>query len=57
MMNYFLLRNGLPHTIIEVSRRSEYLTALDETNAGRWEAFAPFIAGCIERSALRLLGT
>ena len=56
MMNYLLLRHGLPYAIIEVARRSEYLATLDEANDGRWEPFALFIAGCIQRSAAMLLG-
>ncbi len=36
-MNYHLLRHGYPHTIIDVAERAEYLSALEEANAGRCE--------------------
>ena len=57
MMNYHLLRCGLPLTIIEVERRGEYLAALEEANAGRPVPLAGFIAGSVERSIGRVLGT
>ncbi len=56
MMNYHLLRRGYPHAIIEVQRRGEYLAALEEANAGRWEAFAVFVAECVEWSIRKILG-
>ncbi len=56
LMNYHLLRQGYPHAVIEVERRGEYLAALEDANAGRWEVFAGFIIGSIERSILRLIG-
>jgi Fic family protein len=57
LMNYLLLRHEFPHTVVEVERRGEYLAALEEANAGRWESFAVFIIGCIERSIVRLIGS
>jgi Fic family protein len=55
LMNYHLLRNGYPHTIIEVEDRAEYLTALEEANAGRCERFAAFILRSTARSIRRLI--
>ena len=57
MMNYLLLRSGFPHSVIDVAERSEYLAARDEANSGRWERFALFVAGSVERSIQKLLGT
>ena len=56
LMNYHLLRHGYPHTIIEVEKRAEYLTALEEANAGRCERFAAFVLQSTERSIQRLIG-
>jgi Fic family protein len=56
LMNYHLLRHGYPHTIIEVEKRAEYLTALEEANAGRCERFATFVLQCTERSIQKLIG-
>ena len=56
LMNYHLLRHGYPHTIIEVEKRAEYLTALEEANAGRCERFATFVLQSTERSIQRLIG-
>lgn len=56
MMNDLLLREGFPLTLVEIERRGEYLAALEEANAGRREAFALFVAGCVERSIGRVLG-
>jgi len=56
MMNYLLLRQGFPLTIIEVGQRAEYLSALDEANTGQWGRFALFIANSVERSIQRQLG-
>jgi Fic family protein len=56
LMNYHLLRRGFPHTIIDATQRSEYLAALDEANAGRWEPFALFVVNSVEHSARKLLG-
>jgi Fic family protein len=56
VMNYHLLRHGYPHTIIEVEKRAEYLTALEEANAGRCERFAAFVLQSTERSIQRLIG-
>jgi Fic family protein len=56
LMNYHLLRREYPLTIIEIERRAEYLAALEEANAGKWEAFAVFVARCIEGSIERLIG-
>ncbi len=43
LMNYHLLRRG-PLAVIEVTRRGEYLAALDAANAGAVEPFARFVA-------------
>jgi hypothetical protein len=51
-----LLRHGYPHTIIDVGERAEYLSALEEVNAGRCERFAAFLLHSIERSIQRLIG-
>jgi Fic family protein len=56
LMNYHLLRHGYPHTIIEVGERAEYLTALEEANAGRCERFTAFVLHSVERSIRRLIG-
>ncbi|MEM9417704.1 MAG: Fic family protein [Planctomycetota bacterium] len=56
MMNAWLLQNGYPLCIIEVERRAEYLSALDAANTGNPLPFAGFIAGCVERSLLDVLG-
>ncbi|MDZ4831383.1 MAG: hypothetical protein SGJ09_14450 [Phycisphaerae bacterium] len=55
-MNPHLLRHGYPHTIIEVGRRAEYLTALEELNAERCEPFATFVVQSAARSIERLIG-
>lgn len=57
LMNYYLLRNGFPHAIIEIERRSEYLAALEQANAAKPEAFALFILSSAARSVDRLLGS
>ncbi len=54
--NYHLLRHGYPHAIIEVGERAEYLSALEEANAGRCERFAGFVLRSVERSIRRLIG-
>ncbi|MGD9789718.1 MAG: Fic family protein [Phycisphaerales bacterium] len=56
LMNLHLLRQGFPHTIIEVDRRAQYLSALEDANAGNAEPFARFIADCVDRSIERLVG-
>lgn len=56
LMNYVLLREGFPHAIIEVERRSQYLNAFDRANAGEWVPFAEFILDAIERSFSRAMG-
>jgi Fic family protein len=56
MMNFVFLRAGYPFAVIEVERRGEYLAALEEANAGRWEAFAAFVADSVERTIRKLLG-
>jgi Fic family protein len=56
MMNYVLMRAGFPAAVIEVARRKDYLTALDEANAGRIEAFARFIGDSLVGSIGKLLG-
>jgi Fic family protein len=55
-MNLQLLRRGYPPAIIEVTRRAEYLAALEEANAGHCEPFARFIIESTERTIQRLLG-
>ena len=55
-MNYHLLRHGYPHTIIDVAERAEYLSALEEANAGRCARFAAFVLHSVERSIRRLIG-
>ena len=56
LMNLHLLRRGFPHAIVPVERRTEYLGALDEANAGHSEPFAGFVASCVEDSTRRLVG-
>jgi Fic family protein len=56
LMNYHLFRHGYPHAIIEVGERAEYLSALEEANAGRCERFAAFVLYSVERSIRRLIG-
>lgn len=57
MMNYLLLRHGLPLTSIEIGERAEYLGALDEANEGRCGRFAGLVIRGVGRSLTRLLGT
>lgn len=56
LMNYHLLRNGFPLTIIEIERRAEYLAAFEHANAGEPDAFAIFVLDSAARSIDRLLG-
>ncbi len=56
MMNYALLRQGYPYAIIDVTRRGEYLAALDDANQGRLEPFARFVADSVERSIAKVIG-
>lgn len=56
LMNYHLLRHNYPHTIIEVGERAEYLSALEEANAGRCERFAAFVLRSVARSIRKLTG-
>jgi Fic family protein len=56
IMNYQLLQQGFPLTIIDVAERAEYLEALDEANAGRPERFTLFVASSVERSTRKLVG-
>jgi len=56
LMNYHLLGHGYPHAIIEVGERAEYLSSLEEANAGRSERFASFVLRSVERSIRRLTG-
>ena len=56
LMNLHLLRRGFPHAIVPVERRTEYLAALDEANAGRSEPFGAFVTSCVEDSTLRFVG-
>jgi Fic family protein len=55
LMNYHLLRHGYPHAIIDVGERAEYLSALEEANAGRGGPFAAFVLKSVERSIQRLI--
>lgn len=56
LMNYHVLRNGFPLTIIEIERRSEYLAALEQANAGKPESFIVFALDSLTRTIDRLLG-
>lgn len=56
LMNYHLIRHGYPHAIIEVGERAEYLSALEEANAGQCERLASFVLKTIEHSIQRLIG-
>lgn len=56
LMNLVLLRADWPMTVIEVSRRGEYLAALDQANSGNWSTFAGLIAECVAASANRIVG-
>ena len=55
MMNYALMRENYPPALIEVSRRSEYLAALDDANHGRVTPFAELIAESVVRALDQLL--
>lgn len=55
LMNYLLLRCGYPSAIITVERRGEYLSSLEEANVGRTQAFARFIASCVQHTLDRLV--
>ncbi|MBI3758190.1 MAG: Fic family protein [Deltaproteobacteria bacterium] len=57
MMNYCLLRRDFPHAIIAFGQRSEYLSALDQANAGDWEPFAAFVIRSIGSSIEQILGS
>lgn len=56
LMNLSLLRRGWAHVIVEVTRRGEYLAALEEANAGRCDAFASLVVESAETSLVRLIG-
>lgn len=56
LMNLSLLCRGWAHVVIEVTRRGEYLAALEEANAGRCDAFASLVVESAETSLLRLIG-
>ncbi len=56
LMNYQLLRNGLPPAVVPVERRGEYLNCLEAANAGAWEAFALFVLDCLVETIRRVLG-
>lgn len=56
LMNYCLLRHNMPITVVSVDRRSEYLSALEEANASRWQPFALFVASCVEQTIAHLIG-
>lgn len=56
LMNSLLLRSGYPFAIIPVTRRGDYLAALDEANHGRGEPFALFIIDCLIDSTTRITG-
>lgn len=53
-MNYHLLRHDYAHAIVEMGERAEYLSAIEEANAGRRKPFAAFILRNIVRSIRRL---
>lgn len=55
MMNYLLMREGYPPALIEVKRRGEYMSALDDANHGRVEPFARLIVESIEQTLNQLL--
>lgn len=56
LMNLQLLASGFPHAIIDVSKRAEYLAALDDANTGSSERFALFVASSLGRSIERAIG-
>jgi Fic family protein len=55
MMNYLLMRNEYPPALIEVTRRGDYLAAIDDANHGRVGSFASVIVRGVERSLDALL--
>lgn len=56
LMNYFLMRQGYPVTIVDVADRTDYLTTLELANKGDCIPFASFIVNCIEKPILRIIG-
>lgn len=56
MMNYHLLRQGYPLTIVPVEKRPEYLAALEDANAGRSEPFSAFTIQCVLDSIIKVVG-
>lgn len=44
LMNYHLLRNGLPPVVIKSADKKNYLSALQRADVGDFEAFAVYIA-------------
>jgi Fic family protein len=50
VMNAMLASGGYPWTVIEVSRRSEYMKTLSEASAnGNIGPFAQFVASCMHK--------
>ena len=44
LMNYVLIRHGLPPVVIKAEQKKEYLFALNQADTGNREAFVEFIA-------------
>ncbi len=55
MMNHHLLRHGYPYAMVEMTRRGEYLAAIDDANRGHLLPFAQFIADSVGHTAGKLL--
>lgn len=54
LMNAMMASGGYPWTVIELERRSEYMTALDEASSrGNIVPFAEFVAGSVGRERER----
>ncbi|MEZ4886866.1 MAG: Fic family protein [Chitinophagales bacterium] len=50
LMNLILMRGGYPPAIIKMEKRSEYLAALGEADAGDLEKFILFVGECLLES-------
>jgi len=50
LMNFILMRNGYPFTVLLKVDRPKYLRALSEADNGNLIPFANFTANCVERS-------
>lgn len=46
LMNYALIRNGYPPTIVKSDEKKAYLDALNKADVGNFEAFIEYIAEC-----------